>query len=92
MFKEHRLEDQPIILVGSSSRTRWRSLCVDKNRNIQVVFMSEVVKMDLVEGTNVVGGEVRQKARLCFPTSLVQILRIQGCAHSSQWDQKAQKW
>jgi hypothetical protein len=75
MFKEHRLEDQLIILVGGRG-TRWRSLCVDKNRNIQVVFVSDVVKMDLNEGTNVVGGEVRQKARLCFPTSLVQILRI----------------
>jgi hypothetical protein len=27
------------------------------------------------------GGEVRRKTRLCFPSSLVQIFRIQGCAH-----------
>lgn len=53
MSRKHGLEDLPIIMDARSG-TCERSLYRDKNRNIRVVFVSEAVKLDMGEGTNVV--------------------------------------
>ena len=54
MLRKHGLQDLPIIMDARSG-TRERSLYLDKNRKIRVVFVSEAVKLDVGEGTNVMG-------------------------------------
>jgi hypothetical protein len=53
MSRKYGLEDHPIE-IDARSETRERSLYPDKNRNIRVVFVSDAMRLDVGDDTDVV--------------------------------------
>ena len=86
MFKQHYLDEKPNILVGGRG-TRFGEVCV----LIRVVFMSEIVKEIWMRAP--MWWAVRwTKGTTVFSNFIGANSPHPVFAHSSQWDQKAQKW